>query len=67
VRIDRWVTDFEHAYLVYDWLLQMMMSLRVGGTVSLWSGDKDVGREVLGVLCERGMHVQEICGKARGI
>jgi hypothetical protein len=55
--------DFEHAYLICDWLLQMMMSLRVGGAVSLWSGDKEVGREVLWVLYERGMHV----GKARGI
>lgn len=46
--MDSWVIDFEHAYLVRDWLLRMMMSFRVGVAVSLRSGDKDVGRALFG-------------------
>jgi hypothetical protein len=46
--MDSWVMDFEHAYLVFDWLPGLMMSLGGGDAVTLWSRDKDVGREVLG-------------------
>lgn len=46
--MDSRVIDFVHAHLVRDWLLRMMMSFRVGVAVSVWSGDKDVGRALFG-------------------
>lgn len=52
--------DFEHAYLLRDWLFEMMMSFTSGDLPRLRGGDKLLGGRFSVDLCERGMYGRSI-------